>query len=120
MHGSLKRARHERYRLLVASEADVRDAALAAGLAFSSRVVTSGSSESLHWLYDADGRRVLEWWPVAGTWYSPVTLERGLVLDPARALRLARHFAVRACSEGLQGKGADAPAPPGPFREGVP
>jgi hypothetical protein len=88
-----------------AQEAAVRQAALDSGLALRVNTVRCGRTGlTLHWMFDdqGTGRRLLDYWPSRGRWYSPLTGAKGKVPDWWAALDEAQRVGVRlySCSGG--------------------
>lgn len=53
-----------------------------------------GKGESYHFMFDFDGRRVLDWWPTSGTWWSPTDREKGKSTDYIHVVNLACRIAA--------------------------
>ena len=78
-------------RAKIASEAE-EAASMAAAFGLIMRVCTFqiGKNTSFHWIFSSeDDGRVLEYWPVLGTWWNPTTNEKGKTLDWEEAIRIA-------------------------------
>ncbi len=91
-----QQARQQRLAAIQGMEQDLSWAAEVRGLELRvSEMECSKTAFTYHWMFNErdTGKRVLDYWPTKGTWWSRATDERGTAADPWEALEVASKLA---------------------------